>query len=331
MKKITSIIIVLLFISFNAFAVDFIVSKETVKKGSIARVKISTKGFSNLVGVQLSVNFDPSVLQYESISIPNTEISRFYDVNITNVQRGSLPFLWTETSGNKGITLAENEVFLQISFRVIGDVGSVTPVSISNNPTPLKAVDQTLKYAPVTKTDGSVTIIKNQTPIDIEIKKSFAKEDGNTNIIGWNASGGYKQVEIEKSTNGTDWVSLGIVNEKDNQFKDASTASDLNYYRLKITDNNNEVIYSNIVVSKLQSNITLALKSANQLKINGFEANEAVQVVVTDLAGRAVFNQKNTADTEGDIYFQIPNSSTRILLVTAQSAKQMGTFKILMP
>ncbi len=279
MKKITSIIIVLLFISFNAFAVDFIISKETVKKGSIARVKISTKGFTNLVGVQLSVNFDPALLQYESISIPNAEISRFYDVNITNVQRGALPFLWTESSGNKGITLAENEVFLQISFRVIGNIGSVTPVSISNNPTPLKAVDQTLKYATVTKTDGSVTITKNQTPTDIEIKKSFAKEDGNTNIIGLNASGGYNQVEIEK----------------------------------------------------LQSNITLTLKAGNQLKINGFEANESVQLTVTDLAGRAVFNQKNTADTEGGLFLEIPNNGTRMLLVTARSAKHIGTFKILMP
>jgi hypothetical protein len=331
MKKITSIIIALLFITFNAFAVDFIISKETVKKGSIARVKISTKGFNNLIGVQLSVNFDPALLQYESISIPNAEISKFYDVNITNVQRGSLPFLWTETSGNKGITLAENEVFLQVSFRVIGDIGSVTPVSISNNPTPLKAVDQMLKYAPVTKTDGSVTITKIQTPIDIEIKKSFAKEDGNTNIIGWNTTGGYNQVQIEKSTNGSDWVSLGIINEKDNHFKDAPTANDLNYYRLKMMNSDHEVMYSNIVVSKLKSNITLTLKAANQLKINGFDANESVQLVVTDLSGHAIFQQKITADTEGGAYFQMPNSSTRILLVTAQSAKQMGTFKILMP
>lgn len=277
MKKITSIIIALLFISFNAFAVDFIISKETVKKGSIARVKISTKGFSNLIGVQLSVNFDPALLRYESISIPNVDISKAYDVNISNVQRGSLPFLWTEISGSKGITLAENEVFLQISFRVIGDIGSVTPVSISNNPTPLKAVDQTLKYATATKTDGSVTITKNQTPTDIEIKKSFAKEDGNTNIIGLNASGGYQQVEIEK----------------------------------------------------LQPNI--ALNAGNQLKINGFDANESVQLTITDLAGRTVYNQKNIADTEGGLFLQIPNSGSRILLVTAQSAQRMSTFKILMP
>jgi Cohesin domain len=329
MKKILSLIIISLFISAQSFAVNFTISNEIAKRGTIVKVKVSAKDFTNLSGVQLTINFDPALLEYQSISVPNQDFLTGYSINNRQVQNGSLPFLWYNTTGKDGITLKDDDVFILLSFRAVGRIGNKTPISIINSPTPFKAVDNTLKYAPISKIDGSVSIIKNDMPGEIEIKRAAFGVDGNVNILRWSMNEENVQAVLEKSTSGSDWSALSTIDDNQNEYEDTPAQNGQTSYRLKFINSGNKVIYSNIVSSNAHSNVTLAIKAGNNLRIDGFSANESVQISVTDLAGRTVFNQKNTSDTKGGISIQIPNNGTSILLVTAQNNKTISTFKVL--
>jgi Cohesin domain len=331
MKKILSLIIISLFISAQSFAVNFSISNETAKRGNIVKVKVSAKDFTNLSGIQLTINFDPTLLKYQEISFPNQDILKGYSINENQLDKGLLPFVWYEQSGKDGITLKENDVFFLLTFKAVGREGSNIPVSIINSPTPFKAVDNTLKYAPISKTDGSVSIIKNDMPGEIEIKRSAFGVDGNVNVLRWSMNEENLQAVLEKNTSGSDWSAISTIDDNQNEYEDTPAQTGQTSYRLKFINSGNKVIYSNIVSSNAHSNITLALKAGNNLRIDGFSAHESVQISVTDLAGRTVFNQKNTSDTEGGISFQIQNSGTNILLVTAQNNKTISTFKVLIP
>jgi Cohesin domain len=329
MKKILSLIIISLFISAQSFAVNFSISNETAKRGNIVKIKVSAKDFTNLSGVQLTINFDPTLLKYQEISFPNQDILKGYSINENQLDKGLLPFVWFEQSGKDGITLKENDVFFLLTFKAVGREGSNTPVSIINSPTPFKAVDNTLKYAPISKIDGSVSIVKNDMPGEIEIKRTAFGLDGNANIIRWSMNEENVQAVLEKSTSGSDWSAISTIDDNQNEYEDTPAQNGQTSYRLKFINSGNKIIYSNIVSSNAHSNVTLAIKAGNNLRIDGFSANESVQISVTDLAGRTVFNQKNTSDTEGGISLQIPNSGTNILLVTAQNNKTISTFKVL--
>lgn len=147
--------------------------------------------------------------------------------------------------------------------------------------------------------------------------------------------------EIERSTNGRDFTTIGVVFASENigtqnyTFYETYTGSDRVMYRLKMIDKNREIDYSKILVFSTKS------ISSSEIKIYGnpvkdqltlsysSNANQIVDVKVYDIAGKNLMSQKiNSA--EGNNLLNLPLNSTfkaGMYVVTVSNGTDIQTAK----
>ena len=144
-----------------------------------------------------------------------------------------------------------------------------------------------------------------------------AKRSGSVNNISWTTA---QEVNtslyvVERSTDGRNFVSIGTVNANQStvyRYTDIAPAKGVNYYRLKVVDNDNSIKYS---VIKNIRNLGVAdmfinpnpVQQTMKLTIEAEQAENA-SIVITDLSGRRV-NSTNVNVAEGANNFELPVSN----------------------
>ncbi len=105
--------------------------------------------------------------------------------------------------------------------------------------------------------------------------------------------------EVEQSSDGRNFTSIGTVAFLGNQAYDftdnSASASGINYYRLKMTDANGRVSYSNTISVKTKGILSLQVTPnpvSDMLQVNGL--NGKGQVSILDAAGRTLLQQQVT-------------------------------------
>jgi hypothetical protein len=137
-----------------------------------------------------------------------------------------------------------------------------------------------------------------------------------------------KQLEIERSANGRNFISLATVAATSIYFDDNQLLPATNYYRLKMTDVNGKISYSIIIalinnktgfdmVSVLptivSSNAILNVSSAQKTKID---------VVITDISGRKVQQMKYTINAgSSQVALNLVKLSTGVYVITAYTSE----------
>jgi len=124
----------------NPTNLTFTASDESGANGSQLCSDVTVDLFDCIVSAQYSMHFDPSVLEYTSVTnfgLPDMTSSNFGAVNASS---GTLTFAWLDPS-TTGVSVPNGTVIYSVCFNVIGSSGQTSPLSFDNNPTVIEVTD----------------------------------------------------------------------------------------------------------------------------------------------------------------------------------------------
>ena len=134
-------------------------SNYAVDAGSTFTVDIMVDSFINVGGLGLSVNWDPTVLQFKetrNLGITLGELSGFNDVKA--VSHGELGLSWINSSVTVGKTLPDSSILFSILFDVVGVGGDTTSLKFTDTPVAREFADLQPSVIPSTYLDASVMV-----------------------------------------------------------------------------------------------------------------------------------------------------------------------------
>ncbi len=160
-----------------------------------------------------------------------------------------------------------------------------------------------------------------------------ATRAGKSNNLTWVTTNeiNSSKFEIERSTNGINYVSIGSViaigntaSKQTYRFMDANPTKGNNFYRIKSIDVDNSYKISavrnvkNLGFVEMQINPNPVIASIMNISLEA-EANEKASIVITDLSGRKVYNgTTNVIAGSNNIPVNVNNLIKGIYLVTIQ-------------
>ncbi len=120
----------------------FTVSPQTItaNAGDDITVDIVVDGFTNILSFQYSMNWDPTVLDYVSVTNITTLLDGFSMANFgtSNTGSGQLAVSWFDP-GVSGVTLPSGTVLYSLTLHVLNT--NATTISFSGTPTPIEVID----------------------------------------------------------------------------------------------------------------------------------------------------------------------------------------------
>ena len=131
------IIFICSLIDLNGQAI-FTLPDITANNGDTFCMEVTAEELTEVLSMQFSVNWDPLLLEFESI---NNIATSFATASIPppNTSGGTLSFSWF--SGNPdGVSLPANDILFEICFTVIGDIGGSTNITFTNNPSFIEVI-----------------------------------------------------------------------------------------------------------------------------------------------------------------------------------------------
>ena len=120
-------------------SLTLIASSGSGSCGQQVVINISVLNYDSIGGLQFSLNWDPAVLEFDTIA--NANPSLFLDLtNFSVVPAGgdSIGFAWT-SAFQQGLTLSNGSVLFSLVFNVIATGNNASTISFSNNPTQMVA------------------------------------------------------------------------------------------------------------------------------------------------------------------------------------------------
>lgn len=161
------LLIGLLATSIPAFAQNLQVNipDQTVEEDDLVDVEITIANFNEMVSVQFSLNWDPSVIEYVAHEEMDLESIA---IGTVGSAAGDLRFSWFYLENIGGETLADGEGIAKIQFRAIGENGDSTGLLITETPVDIQffqdvGMDSIFTPLVVDINQGSVKIGTGQT------------------------------------------------------------------------------------------------------------------------------------------------------------------------
>jgi len=125
--------------------------------GDTVMVDLTVKDFDNVTRFTSSITWSISVVEFVGPCVQNLPGLNLFD--FSGINDGLLTVEWNDPTG-QGISWPDDQVILSICFRVIGTVGSTTPVFLVDNPieTAVFTINSPNDPISISKTEGSVTV-----------------------------------------------------------------------------------------------------------------------------------------------------------------------------
>ncbi len=127
---------------------------NNLQPGQLIDIPIRVKNFTNIVGLQFPVKWDPAVLQYQNVNgfglLPSVTISNNFGLGDTTA--GIVRFNWYGSA----ISKPDLSILLKIKVKVIGAVNSSTQITFPTNVQnfPIEVVD----YDPVDSSTQEIAV-----------------------------------------------------------------------------------------------------------------------------------------------------------------------------
>jgi gliding motility-associated-like protein len=135
---------------------NLILSDETVNQGDEVCMDVSVEGFTDVLGMQFSIDYDPSQLQFSSLGNFNlTDLNANLFGTPPGTSEGDITLSWLDQSLT-GVTLSDGTVIFQVCFTAIGE--GTTDVSFTGSPTGIEVSDTDGNIIPFNSQSGTVTI-----------------------------------------------------------------------------------------------------------------------------------------------------------------------------
>lgn len=120
-------------------------------------VPVTATGFDNVMGLQSSLSWDPTVLQFNGVQNFNLQGLNAFNFGTSNANSGQISFCWFNPIV-LGVSLANGTTIFNLSFLVIGQPGSSSTLAFAQYPTPFQVVDDNMNIFNLSTSDGSVTV-----------------------------------------------------------------------------------------------------------------------------------------------------------------------------
>ncbi|MBL7797096.1 MAG: hypothetical protein JNJ90_11435 [Saprospiraceae bacterium] len=130
---------------------------QTVASGQTVTVDIRVSDFTDMAGYQFSMSWDPAVLQFQSVTPGQPDMSAGGNFNTGNSAGGVLSHLFFVSNPN-ALTLPDGSALFSLHFLAVGAAGTSSHVSFTSMPTPKAAYKSNLQAVPMTMVSGVVHI-----------------------------------------------------------------------------------------------------------------------------------------------------------------------------
>lgn len=171
------VLILFLLIPFKLRAqVRFSASHESGTYRSSQVVKLRLGHFVNLISAQGTVHYDTAQLKFLGFQDYNTSIG-LNSSNFGLPSAGNITFSWNDANLT-GVTLPDSTEFVGLRFLLKGPVGSVSPVTLPNSPTPYEFANNQFQTTGFVLIPGSVTVLAGGIVTGTLTQSSFCAGDG---------------------------------------------------------------------------------------------------------------------------------------------------------
>lgn len=120
-------------------------------------VDFTTQNFVNIAGIQYTMQWDPSVLNYNRVETTDSEFASTFNP----ADNDKLRYSWTHSTGI-GLSVANNTVLYSVCFDIVGGCDESTAISFITEPSrPIEIIDNSFTALPDSQIDlnnGNVTL-----------------------------------------------------------------------------------------------------------------------------------------------------------------------------
>ncbi len=130
---------------------------KAVSKGQQVCIPIKAKGFKEIVSMQYTLQWDPSVLKFKALrnfGLPGMSQQNF-GTQLT--EKGKLTHAWFDLNV-KGITLPDNSPLYELCFEATGEPGSKTTIQFIEDPTIIEIANVNSGFLELKQVPGVVKI-----------------------------------------------------------------------------------------------------------------------------------------------------------------------------
>ncbi|MCC6282702.1 MAG: gliding motility-associated C-terminal domain-containing protein [Saprospiraceae bacterium] len=128
--------------------------------GSTICIPITVQNF-NLVGASFSLNWDPTILEFNTVQNAHPAIGTFNasNLNTQSTAEGRLgAIIYDQVNLGNVISIPDDETLMEICFTVIGNLGECTPLGITNSPSAINIEDALGQAVALTAIDGQLCV-----------------------------------------------------------------------------------------------------------------------------------------------------------------------------
>ncbi len=141
-------------------------------------VDLKVVDFTNILGAQFSVQWDPTVLTFHSVeNFGIDDMSPEENFGATSASEGRLGFLWYDES-LQGMSLEDSTILFSIKFEVVGEPFTASEIVFGSQPSAIEIAD-TEDVLDANLIPGMVEVksptntVFNSAPDKIEVENSF--------------------------------------------------------------------------------------------------------------------------------------------------------------
>jgi hypothetical protein len=147
-----------LIINLQSFGtVTFIMKNYSAQTGTQITIPVKVTGFTNIVSIQGTIQFDPTKLAYSSVQDFGFTEMNSSSFGYTQTGSGKLTFTWIEGS-TTGISKPDSTTIFSIKFDVSPTNTGISLLSFVTTPTTIEVVDGNFNTIAYTLVGGSVNV-----------------------------------------------------------------------------------------------------------------------------------------------------------------------------
>jgi len=129
------------------------------------KVDIKVNGFTDIIAMQASINWDPNVLAYQGVSDFGLPYFDADDFGATAANQGHVRFLW-EPDDATSVSLSDSSILFSVSFEVISDENSSTQIGFTDDlndpPFQIEFANSNYDILSVNTFDGTIEILSEE-------------------------------------------------------------------------------------------------------------------------------------------------------------------------
>ncbi|MBX2890327.1 MAG: gliding motility-associated C-terminal domain-containing protein [Saprospiraceae bacterium] len=238
-----------------------------------------------VVGASFSINWDPTILEYNGIQNPSDSIGSVFDLNNLNIQltnQGKLGFvIYNQSDLGKVINIPNGNTLVEVCFNVIGPLGSCSPLTVTSSPTGVNIENATGNTVALTAIPGQVCVDFLPLTISAEVINPTCFGDASIRVM---ATGGTASYDVIIRSLGTGPTYSGNILTAGASFTRTGVQS--GSWEVCVTDANNVEVCDTLVVDVPIIGASLE----NTKRPTCFSLTDGIVTAIVSLNGSAVPN-----------------------------------------